>query len=119
MSDDNAQDERRSHDRIPIDMMVDFGEYSAYQLNRCAQLANISGGGVFIQTNDLHPVGTKLQLEFGLPGKSKKIQAVAIVRWVYNQPSSVHQNSSGMGVEFESISERDHKAVLKYLSSAQ
>jgi len=106
---------RRDSDRVPIAADVDYKNYSEYHLRISARLANISKGGVFITSEQLHPVGTQMKLSFNLPDSSKKIEATAEVKWIYRQPGGGEHNSSGMGVEFTEIAENDRLAILKFI----
>src|SRR5262245_16912682 len=101
MADDEITNpDRRDNTRVGTDIEVDLGSYSRYQLQRSANISNVSAGGVFIRTRDPQPVGTILHIRFLLPGEKNPVQCSAQVRWVYHQPASVSLNSSGMGLQF-------------------
>lgn len=68
---------------------------------------NINEGGLFIATDRPAEEGTRVTLEFELPGAAGTIRAVGRVAWIQSgdQPGPVGR--PGMGVEFEDL---DHDA---------
>src|SRR5204862_183615 len=45
-------------------------------------LQNLSTGGLFVATHDLHSTGAELEVQFTLPDQPDPCEAVARVRWV-------------------------------------
>ncbi len=62
---------------------------------------NIGGGGLFIKSHDLLPVGTKLDLKFTLPGEELPFHTHGKVIWLKED------GEKGMGVQFIKISAQD------------
>jgi uncharacterized protein (TIGR02266 family) len=87
--------ERRRADRILVDLKVDFCSQDMFLY---AFVADLSALGLFILSGNPHPVGSKLRLNFFLPGDEQPLEAEGVVRWV-----SPIGPTPGMGVEFTSI----------------
>jgi type IV pilus assembly protein PilZ len=68
---------------------------------------NINEGGMFIETEDPQPVGTRVELEFKLPGSEDPLKVTGLV---VRSDVVGPEGSQGMGIEFESLAEteRDH-----------
>ena len=61
---------------------------------------NINEGGIFIETENEQPIGTRVQLEFKLPGADRPIEVEGLV--VRAEPSGSTE-PSGIGIEFENL----------------
>ncbi len=69
-----------------------------------SRIANISAGGIFLESNAAHPVGSKLKLHFLV--QEGQIRAEAVVQ---------HASSGrGLGMKFTALTEEDrpHLAAL-------
>jgi len=89
-------DERRESVRYATQLQVRFGERG---LDRQSPVANLSDGGLCIQTNDVLKTGTRIQLALELGGK--EIHLTGEVMWAIQV--SEHQTEFleyGMGVQF-------------------
>ena len=64
--------------------------------------ANLSLGGMFIQTARPLPLGTRFRLRFYLPGFDLPVDSEAVVRWVLDEPGD-GPLPRGMGVCFEGM----------------
>lgn len=86
---------------------------------RAAQVLNINFGGLFIETDRLHPVDSLLTLEVKLPTQIASFRVRGRVAWV-NHPEWVKTSSlpSGMGIQFVEISEDAVAAIHDYTASA-
>jgi uncharacterized protein (TIGR02266 family) len=82
---------------------------------RAARALNLNAGGLFIETDRLHPVNTPLTLEFTLPEQTAMIRAIGRVAWV-NHPEWVKTSSlpSGLGIQFLELADADAAAVREY-----
>lgn len=87
--------DRRRADRILVDLKVDFRSQDMFLY---AFVADLSALGLFIRSGNPYPVGSKLHLNFFLPGHEQPLEADGEVRWV-----SPGGPTPGMGVEFTSI----------------
>ncbi len=77
---------------------------------------DLSMGGAFLRADLLLEEGEPLDVEFTLPGNDQVLRAQARVAWVRRGDSA--QGSSGMGIEFVSISPADRDALAAYLEEA-
>jgi type IV pilus assembly protein PilZ len=106
-----AAKEPRRQDRFALAVEVTLGsEHNFYQ----GFAENISSGGVFVATNDIHPVGTQFELTFTLPEMGRSCMALCEVRWVRDYNTSGDM-AAGMGLAFLRIAPADQKAVEVFL----
>jgi type IV pilus assembly protein PilZ len=61
---------------------------------------NINEGGIFIETETEQPIGSRVQLEFKLPGAEQPIEVVG--RVVREEPAGP-SGGQGIGIEFENL----------------
>lgn len=85
--------------RIPLNGNVRF---SADQFNwNLGKACDISKGGIFIATEKMLKVGSKVYLNFSLKSKYQNIKTIGeVVRLANDEDRSVKQEYSGMGVRF-------------------
>ena len=69
---------------------------------------NVSGTGLCLVPKTAFPVGAYLHLVFGRPPELPAVAAEGIVRW--------SEAGKGVGVEFISMSEDDHEALLRFMN---
>jgi uncharacterized protein (TIGR02266 family) len=67
---------------------------------------DVSTGGLFVQTYEMRPVGTRLRLDVSLP--DAEIHAAGVVRWV--RPAA-EGAPPGLGVVFERLSSEDRESI--------
>ncbi len=60
---------------------------------------NINEGGLFVETENPHELGTFVKLQFQIPGSSEPIQVSGIVVRI----SDGSEEPAGMGIEFENL----------------
>lgn len=99
-STDYVAAERREHERVQLDVQVDlFGDTNFYT----GFSADISEGGIFVETYAQHAVGELVRVRFTLPDDAEPIEAVTTVRWlrVRNDANDTHP---GLGLKFVEIS---------------
>ena len=78
------------------------------------EAADLSPGGTFLKAELLLEQGERLWLQFQVPGLPKTMHAEGRVRWVRRFPAS--NEASGMGVEFETITDADRSTLERYLA---
>jgi len=106
-------DERRFERRLPIRITVEYEDTEDFLTD---YTANLSIGGMFIETKEPLAVGTRFRLRFSVPEREDPIDTVAEVRW--SQPASrTSPMAPGMGVRFEELSRDDMAAVQAMLSN--
>ncbi|MCH2172183.1 TIGR02266 family protein [Myxococcota bacterium] len=60
---------------------------------------NVNEGGIFVETDRPHPLGTHVELQFNIPGCEDPIQVTgAVVRH-----AEADHEVMGMGIEFENL----------------
>jgi len=101
---DEGEERRRSH-RQELVVRVD---YSTVDELFSEFTRDINEGGLFIETEKLKPAGTEVTLEFSLPGSDEVVQTIGRVVHI---SSGDEFAPSGMGIEFDDISEIDRHKI--------
>lgn len=79
---------------------------------------DLSRGGVFIETDNPLPVGSRFLMRFDVPGETtRSIECEVEVAWVMRMEDSSSQLPPGMGVRFVDLPEDDGEAVDAFLRS--
>jgi type IV pilus assembly protein PilZ len=65
---------------------------------------NINDGGVFVETDAPQPIGTRVELEFKLPGADRPVEVVGNVVRSVSVDQVEPDGIAGMGIEFENLS---------------
>ena len=105
--------ERRAQDRLPIRLRV---EYECLEDFLTDYSANVSIGGMFIETARPLPLGTRFRLRFHLPGFAEPVDTEAEVRWVL-EDADPGPLPTGMGVCFEGMSPELQSKISALLQS--
>lgn len=102
--------ERRRHERLSLTAEVGLRSESNFYTGFSD---DISEGGLFIATYSLLPIGSTLEISFGLP-TGDEIVATGEVRWVRDprRDDPDAQVSPGMGVRFTTI-KPEHLAAIR------
>jgi len=103
--------ERRRFGRS--DMLVRV-EYSTVDEIFSEFTRDINEGGLFIETEKPRPTGTEVAMRFNLPGNYEPLQTIGRVVWVR---SASDQEPSGMGIEFDELSEQDRDRINQMIRS--
>lgn len=105
--------ERRYKRRLPIKVQVTY-----HNLHEFLQdvSANLSVGGIFIQTDDPLKEGTRFQLHFSLPDEPRPISAVGEVCWVAMPEKVRGGRVPGMGITFADISTADQGRIARWMA---
>lgn len=74
--------------------------------------ANVSLGGMFIQTDRPLPIGSRFRLRFEIPERRCTVETTATVRWLSQSQDGL---TDGMGVIFDALSDADERRVEKWL----
>lgn len=75
---------------------------------------DISEGGLFFSTYRPLSVGTQVDVEFSLPGTDRPVHARGEVRWIREHSAD---QSRGVGIAFEDLSDEDRDAIHAFCSS--
>ncbi|MBU0550304.1 TIGR02266 family protein [Myxococcota bacterium] len=103
--------QRRGADRQRLDVRISLTSQDNF-FSGFAQ--DISGGGLFIASFDLLPIGHPVEVAFTLPG-GLAMRADAIVRWVRTVDPSQPQRWPGMGVEFLNLDKASQEAIHAFM----
>lgn len=91
--------ESRKNIRLEVsNVSDDHGELTFYSVD-------MSGGGLFLETDTMRPVDTPLVIKFKLPGTDAVIVCNSRVAWI-NEPGDIKKSSlpPGMGIQFLDLS---------------
>lgn len=107
-------DERRQRRRLPIRVEVSYQTLDEFLQDFSA---NLSIGGIFIQTESPLKEGTRFRLEFTLPGDERPICAVGVVCWVAAPERVQSSRVPGMGISFADLSRADENRIHRWLDT--
>jgi len=103
--------EKRATKRLPIRVLVEYESAEDFLID---YTANMSVGGMFIQTDDPLPMGTRFRLRFRVPGHDKIIETFGEVRWCV-PPAEAGPMHPGMGIQFDDLKASDLELVTGLL----
>jgi Tfp pilus assembly protein PilZ len=91
---------KRAYIRIPVQCRgKNFWQY--------VEARDISAGGMFVATEQVEPLQTKLEVMFEFAGEEKKfVRAEAVVVWTRPKPASDEKGNllpAGMGLKFTDL----------------
>ena len=101
-----THDNRRKFARIYLDSKVKVVFRGTEQRNQLLS-QNISEGGLFLASDQLKPIGTKLHFEFRVQDGGETISGFGIVRWIESDP----EKRKGMGIQFVEINPEGKKIL--------
>jgi uncharacterized protein (TIGR02266 family) len=108
----NGTDDRRTTDRVPVDMEVVFADRNAF---RKAWSKDISGGGLMVETDAEVEVGRELTIHLHIGG-DKSIDATCDVVWCRHNPTGSKLRRT-VGFRFKGVddatTERIHDIIYK------
>lgn len=105
--------DRRIHERVLVDIEVD---YRADETFLFAYITDISAMGIFVQTNNPEPEGTKLNLCFRMPEEmgGRLMELEGEVVWINpHRPDDSDGRNPGMGIRFNDLSQDDREDVMR------
>lgn len=103
-----GNDERRTSDRVVVDLWVEEHTDDALYFQRAT---NLSLGGLYLDKTLPHPPGTRVQLELRLPGERAPLRVSGEV-----VPATARE--VGMGVRFVGLSLDERARIADYLARA-
>jgi len=76
---------------------------------------DLSGGGMFIESQADLPAGTDVELRFKLPGEpGTQLSCRALISWLNRKPDPMKPHyPHGLGIMFVKLPEAVHKAILR------
>lgn len=105
-----AVEDLRRYVRIEKQMLVRIVErhLSAAETREIKTVTkNLAEGGIFVEMDNPPAKGTIVEVEFTPPHGQRSIRTLGIVRW-----STTGKPSSGAGIKFAPVSERDRSRLL-------
>jgi uncharacterized protein (TIGR02266 family) len=101
----------RFYDRIPFSVEVEYRTASSFLV---AYSANLSKGGIFLETPAPLAIGTELALKFTVP-RFGTVEVRGLVCWV--RPIPQEGKPAGMGIEFEQLDGRFGETIDRMVQS--
>lgn len=103
MNDDfEASPEARQYRRVPLTLEVQYRTTGSFLVSYSL---NLSLGGLFLETDQVLPIGSRLMVRFRVPGVREVVETHAIVMWRRARLSD-DDPPAGLGLQFEGIEER-------------
>jgi type IV pilus assembly protein PilZ len=99
------EDERRTSARLQVNVEIGMQTESNFYTGLTQDL---SGGGVFVATNQIRKIGERIKVLLTLPGQTETFEILAEVRWVRSTTFSQNVEDPGMGLRFLQMSP-DHR----------
>ncbi len=107
--------ERRDDSRAEVEVEV---RYRTAQEFLAAYSRNISGGGIFLRTQQPLPLNQTVLLRFTLPGVTHQFQVHGVVVWA--NPASVRSSfPAGMGIKFLEIEPKDQQLIAEFIKQTK
>jgi uncharacterized protein (TIGR02266 family) len=112
MSDEEKRgfEERRSSQRIPVEMWVEESTERELYFQRGA---NISVGGIFLERTIPHPRGTIVALRFTLPDETTPIKVKGEIVNVGEASTDL-----GMGIKFVDLGDDERRRIDDFIQRA-
>ena len=108
----SADDEERSCQRVPIQLLVDYKAGGSYLFDFCKDLGT---GGVFIQTEKPLATGTTLDLTFTIPDSKETLLTKGTVIWSQLPVADKKELAPGMGIQFNGFSEEQRRLLENFV----
>ena len=100
--------ERRHGARVPVQIWVEEKTDRELYFQRSA---NLSTGGIYLENTIPHPVGTRVNLRFTLPGEADKLEVRAEVA-----AAIAGEEEFGMGLKFVDVDGAVLERIQKYIA---
>ena len=100
--------ERRRTMRVPVQMFVEESHEEATYFQRSS---NLSPSGIFLENTVPHPVGTRVDLQFTLPGDQAPIRVHAEIVSALEEEAHL-----GMGLRFVDPSTEVSRRIAEFIA---
>ena len=107
--------ERRNNSRLPLRILVEYDSSEDFLID---YTANMSIGGMFIQTGEPLPVGTRFRLRFRIPGREEPVDTEGEVCWLLGRDEAGPMHP-GMGIRFSELTGSDKALIERMLAEWQ
>ena len=108
--------ERRSSPRYQVKVDVGMQTESNFYTGLTQDL---SGGGIFVATNQIRQVGERITVRLNLPGQAETFEILTEVRWIRGTALSYGIDDPGMGLRFLQMSPEAKRAVHDFLTQRE
>jgi uncharacterized protein (TIGR02266 family) len=110
-------DQKRAFERFPIQTLVDL-EFTD-QTYRHEFSRNMSNTGIYLDTDKLLPIGTKMTLRFVVPNLDWVFEIKSKVIWnvQVTMDQRLDGKKDGMGILFESMDSQDQEKIDTYFKN--
>ena len=102
--------ESREHPRYEVNAYVD---YTGREVGLYHKVANISMGGICIQSSNVEDVGTIVDLVINFPELNASIAVKGEVVWTNREPPA------DMGIRYLTLDERRRATLRKYIQQVK
>ncbi len=103
--------DRRKSDRADLVVRVDY--YTVDEL--FSEFArNINEGGLFVETDTPHPIGTEVHLQFHVPGAEEPLR---VVGRVVRTSGEDRNEPNGIGIEFDDLDRQARQRINQLVRS--
>ena len=104
--------DRRQEIRYAVAVTVTFeSDHNFYT----GLTSDLSGGGLFVATHQIRPVGERVLLRLTLPTSREPIDTITEVRWVRATEMPGGGGESGMGLQFLQLAPKAKEAIKAFL----
>ncbi len=104
----------RVHTRLPASLVVTFRIAGrAAFIERYA--SNVSKGGIFIVSREVHPIGSEIKFEIRSVDGSTVFTGIGIVRWTKLHDPATKQ-LPGLGIQFTNLDDENQQVLEKLLA---
>ncbi len=89
---------RRQSERVDLEIEIGMESDTNFYTGI---MQDISAGGVFVATHNLHKIGEKMRIELRLPGTPHPLVVHTVVSWIRQESNgSADEPAAGMGLRF-------------------
>jgi uncharacterized protein (TIGR02266 family) len=103
----------RNDHRVPIQLLVDYKSDGHFLFDFCRDLGT---GGVFIETTQPLPTGSKIDLTFTIPDSKETLKTSGTVIWSQGPVPFRSDVNVGMGVQFSKFNDAQRKTLDQFVS---
>lgn len=108
-------DDERLQMRYAVDCSITVTSENNFY---AGSICNLSGGGVFIATHIVHPVGTRFNISIHLDdAEPGVVRGLGEVRWLQARGSAT--DPQGLGIRFVELKDEGQARVMRFLQKRE
>jgi len=108
--------DRRLEPRFAVAVAVTFeSDHNFYT----GLTSDLSGGGLFVATLQIRPIGERIHLRLTLPNSKEPIEAITEVRWVRQTALACGGGEAGMGLQFLQLAPQAKEAIKNFIKQRE